>query len=474
MPSGLADLLHDAAVLHRFVDFIEEYCKEQERSQTYVDASGLFFQYVEKLAAGIKQELGREIERAQRFPSRLPILRSNIWTLKNYLRLLHALIKPAADAHTLTIPAPLIELASHQLQQVERMKNSCVVILLTSEFMYFQRPHTDIKDQARIVETFIPKASFPPKLGFIELPYSQGPSFFTNLAIYHEIGHFVYEELSNSDPPHRHIAALKSAIVRSLNKAFRKRSLDPETFAVAAKILGNWIQEIFCDLFAIRLVGPAFSFAFVEMLGMLGFLSEKATVIFNPTHPATACRFAEHVRMLQNDSWWNAIANIDAGQKKLLERLSNLPQSGYKFYWDESTPGPQSLVQVFLDVVVPAIRKLVRQVTPENVTAVRRFEKARGSIEDCLGVGVVPHPTSSSPLDPVSIINSAFCFYLTALPEVVKRFEGADAENDVAIHSLWTKRLEMWTMKAIEDSQIQDRFRGVRGTALWSSLEKKS
>src|SRR2546430_5040580 len=30
-----------------------------------------------------------------------------------------------------------------------------------------------------------------------------------------------------------------------------------------AKILQNWTQEIFCDLFAIRLVGPAFSFALV-------------------------------------------------------------------------------------------------------------------------------------------------------------------------------------------------------------------
>jgi hypothetical protein len=141
----LADLLHDSAVLHRFVDFIGEYCKEQERSQTYVDASELFFEYVEDLAEGIKQQLSSEIKRAKRFPSRIPILRSNIWTLKNYLRLLHALIKPVADAHTLTIPAPLVELASSQLQRTEGMSNSRIAVLLTSEFMYFQRPHTDIK-----------------------------------------------------------------------------------------------------------------------------------------------------------------------------------------------------------------------------------------------------------------------------------------------------------------------------------------
>ncbi len=216
MSDGLADLLHDAAVLYGFVDFLEEYCREQERSQTYVDASGLFFHYVKDLAAGIKEELGREINRATRFPTRLPVLQRNILTLKYYLQLLHEHVKPAADAHTLTIPAPLIHLASQQLQRVEGMRTSKIVILLTPEFMYFQRPHTYVKEQARLVQAIIPQATFPAKLGFIALPYSQGPSFFTNLAIYHEIGHFVYEELSKSDPPHPGVATLRSVTNRSL------------------------------------------------------------------------------------------------------------------------------------------------------------------------------------------------------------------------------------------------------------------
>jgi hypothetical protein len=383
MPAGLADLLHDAAVLHRFVDFIEEYCKEQERLQTYVDASGLFFQYVEKLAVGIKQELRREIQRGTRFPSRLPNLRLKMLTLKHYLQQLHALIKPAADAHTLTIPAPLIDLASMQLQRVEAMKESSIVILLTAELMYFQTPHTDIKNQARNVESFIPSASLPPKLGFIELPYSQGPSFFTNLAIYHEIGHFVYEELSNLDPPHGGIAALQSVITRSLNSAFSKGPRDRQTVAVGRKIIENWSQEIFCDLFAIRLVGPAFSFALVEMLGMLGFLSRAASVRFNPTHPASAFRFAEHINLLGaggSASWLEAIADVQPEQKELLHRLSRISRSSYTFYLDDKTRGPRSLVDAFLDAVVPAIRKLVSDVTEETTPAVKRFHRFRAGI----------------------------------------------------------------------------------------------
>ena len=467
MSDGLVDLLHDAAVLHRFIDFLEEYCREQERSQAYVDASGLFFQYVEKLAVGIKRKLSDEVSRARRFPARLPILRRNILTLKYYLRLLHILIKPAADAHTLTIPAPLIELASQQLQTVERMKGSKIVILLTPEFMYFQRPHTHVKEQSRLVETFVPQVNFPAKLGFIALPYSQGPSFFTNLAIYHEIGHFVYEELSNLSPPHPEVTALRSAAIRSLSRIVGDR----HTFAIAIKILEDWTQEIFCDLFAIRLLGPAFSFALVEVLGMLGFLSKQESIKFSPTHPASACRFAEHIQMLSEESWLSAIEDINPEQKKILERLARIPRSSYRFYLDDRELGPQSLVDAFLDTVVPAIRRLVRKVTPQPNSAVKRFRSSRTGIENCFRMGVVPLTTSSSP-DPISIINAAFCFYLSSLPEVIKKFEGSEGESDVAVHSRWTKRLEMWTMKAIEDSQIQSRFR--KSTALWSSLAQKS
>ncbi len=169
-----------------------------------------------------------------------------------------------------------------------------------------------------------------------------------------------------------------------------------------------------------------------------------------------------------------AIEQFEPQQKKLLERLARIPRAKYRFYVDDQALGPQSLVFTFLDSVVPAIRKLVREITIEPTQAVKRFEQDRQSIEDCLRVGVVPHSKTSRPPDPVSIINAAFCFYLTSLPDVIGEFEGPAAKNDLRIYSLWTKRLEMWTMKAIEDSQVQDRFRTLRGTALWSFLEKKS
>jgi hypothetical protein len=469
MQAGVADLIHDAVVLHRLADFIEEYCREQERSQRYIDPSGEFFRYAERLAWGIKDELCHQVKRSGRFPPgkdasrRINALRQNVLTLKAYLKVLHTLIKPAADAHTLSIPAPLIDLAHTQLQGVEGMKGSRVVVLLTPHLMYFQRPHTNIKTLAQEIQRFIPSASFPPKLGFIELPYSQGPSFFTNLVIYHEIGHVVYEQLSTPHSSNRYFKTLRSVQDRSLAEAFPKPSGDPETRAFAEKMVESWTQEIFCDLFAIRLVGPAFSFALVEMLGMLDFLSTEGRVKFDEEHPASACRFAEHINLLREDNWWEAIAHANPEQKGLIEELAAIPRSAYTFYGEGEKPRRKGLVNAFLSLVVPAIRKLIRQVTPEPAPAIARYRTMRETIEACFRVGVVPHTINSKPLDPVAIINSAFCFYLTSLPEVIKQFEGAEAENNVEVRGKWTKRLEDWTMKAVEDSQIKARFVAVHG-----------
>jgi hypothetical protein len=346
------------------------------------------------------------------------------------------------------------------------MSGSRLLILLTPDFMYYQRSHTDIKSQAQDIQSFIPRAAFPRKLGFIEIPYSQGPSFFNNLAIYHEIGHFVYEELSNRAPSGKLYENLVSVQDRCLNRLFNVRKDDTsrveskrQALAVAARVLENWTQEIFCDLFALRLLGPAFSFMLIEMMGMLG-LSQAECEKFDPDHPALAYRFSEHKNQLQDDFWWTRIAGLRAEQKRRLEELAAMPRRHYKFFVDGKNRGPEKLMNAFIDDVVPAIRKLARHVTRRAVPVVRRFDRAQAHIQSCLRAGIVPLTDTRDRRDPVSIINAAFWFYLTSIPEVIKEFESPKDENSVAVHSKWKERVEMWAMKAIEDSQIMTRYKG--------------
>ncbi|MGD0300646.1 MAG: hypothetical protein ABSE86_26475, partial [Bryobacteraceae bacterium] len=315
-------------------------------------------------------------------------------------------MKPVADAHTLNIPAPLIDLATHQLGQVDGMDGAKVVILLTPELMYFQRPHTDIKNIARLVEGFVPEASFPSKLGFVELPYSQGPSFFTNLALYHEIGHFVYEELSSSSPPHQGISHLRSSIGTSLRQVTTTTS--PQAFAVQVGILESWTQEIFCDLFALRLLGPAFSFSLLEILSLLGLLRDRDYIVFSPTHPASACRLSEHLDLLTKEGWMAAISDVGASAKNLLEHISGRPASQYEMYFDDQHPGPRWLVDAFI-AVLPIIRELVKDITGSAAAHVGRFTQWRGPIQAALAEGIVPSVKVDGAVpDPISIINASF------------------------------------------------------------------
>ena len=94
---------------------------------------------------------------------------------------LHTFVKPATDAHTLSIPGPLIDLAEQRLQAIPGFGDCSIVVLLTPELMYFQNAAHS-------------KANLPESTALVEVPYSQGPNFFTNLVIFHEIAHFVFSK----------------------------------------------------------------------------------------------------------------------------------------------------------------------------------------------------------------------------------------------------------------------------------------
>jgi hypothetical protein len=94
-------LLNDSASVWHLVHSIEQFVREQLASHTYTEATVSFFDYVSKLAKGTKRILS---------PQDTLIARAKLATLKDYWRLLHELIKPAADAHSLAAPAVLIDL----------------------------------------------------------------------------------------------------------------------------------------------------------------------------------------------------------------------------------------------------------------------------------------------------------------------------------------------------------------------------
>jgi hypothetical protein len=432
MRSPRDSLIHEAAALFRLVDSIDRFVAEHQNSFSYTDSTENFFRGIRTEADTAKQRISAIVQESKKKPGDIETrYRPELLILRNRWRLRHTYIKPASDAHTLSLPVPLISLATTHLRRVlgERMD---IVILLTPELMYYHN---------------LPRTSVGRNLVFVEVPYSQGPGLFTNLIIYHELGHFVFDK-QRADRGNGAFTQL----ARVMKTAFDKRlSRIPKASdkAWAKRVLKAWTVEVFCDLFALRFVGPAYTFALIDFLSLIG--QGTTDVIFDEEHPAPALRLRAQIERLKRDRWWDAVANLPSDHVRLSKELAS--KQNYEFVVSEKRV--PRFIDAFLEIL-PQIHLLVNELTPDPRPVARDFKDQREQIEKCYSAGVVPshllrHGGTESPL-PVSIINAAYCFYLTSMPKLMDKIGEDPGKLDK--RSELTAKLESWTLKALEDCQL--------------------
>jgi hypothetical protein len=177
MPNLHEGLIHEAAALFRLVDSVAKFIAEHRNTYSYTDATNRFLDRITDRAERTKDRVSNLVLVSPKSPEERQQLYAEIAVEKNLWRILHTYVKPASDAHILQLPAPLLDLASRQLRSINGLEDIELVALLTPELMYFQN---------------FPRDNDLKKFVFVELPYSQGPSFFNNLAIYHELGHYAF------------------------------------------------------------------------------------------------------------------------------------------------------------------------------------------------------------------------------------------------------------------------------------------
>lgn len=346
MPNGsIREYLDESASLWSLVDSIEQHVRRQLASHTYAVATEKFFEYVKQLVDGTKRFFDSQLIVSE--PGINPA-RLRLATIRGYWRLLHELIKPAGDAHSLTAPAALIEFAAEQIRGIPSLESALVVVSLSPRLMYHQTGHTGIAELGRQIEGMIPTATFPKQLGFVALPYSQGTGFFANLLLYHELGHFVFEELSSSSQA---LIDLDARLAAETDDAFKNRASNAGIRAFALQVIRSWTHEVFCDLFALHMIGPAFSFAFVDLLNLLDILGAPTTISFNESHPAPACRFREHLQALKTLGWWSLLDDVKAPQKETIERLASHGNDDYRLDLHGDLVKDELLVPAFLRVL---------------------------------------------------------------------------------------------------------------------------
>ncbi len=229
---------------------------------------------------------------------------------------------------------------------IKGLENVRFAVLHSNQLNYFQIGARSLRDFAAEIATIVPASpDFPNDLGIIAHPYSQSSSIFLNFALAHEMGHFVFQERAEAD-------RIRPAIVKAFQDATAGKTLGPREPEWCRDRVLDWCEEIYCDLFALWLVGPCFSFSFIELFA----LSRLASVTgrtgnapppiaseasFKDSHPATAFRIGEHVRFLKSSGlgWWNEInskadGDLNEGTSHylaLMAEAEKLPKEAFSF-----------------------------------------------------------------------------------------------------------------------------------------------
>lgn len=451
MASELASLIHDAASLHQFIGST---CRRQdEPGRSHRQATLKFLKYIRDLAENSQSFLQDFVKRAMEGsddPDLQRFERQRLATIRTFWSSLHVLVRPVEDAHTLSIPVAFIEFLKRAISRIPGLEGCDIVIAHTSALNYFFYLRATFRYNAQRYEDIVGESpKFPSKLALIQIPYSQASNLFSNLVICHELGHLAFEEQGLE-------SSLSSEIERALESLPNYDSMSVPDLSWCRERLKRWSEEIYCDRFAIGIIGPAYSFAYAELLDVAGRCEVGLVTNFSDTHPADACRFREHANQLRDGNWWSLLDESGgASYVNLIRKLEAVSEGEYAYESKDKPLLAESVLAAFIQLK-SRIPVLVSN-TLQN--AMRSF---RGNIDreeiklvgSYLAHGVVPSTliekgTSRYP-DPVVLINGAYLFYLENLPKLMNRIGGQD-ESNLSHRGKWAERIEMWTLKALED-----------------------
>jgi hypothetical protein len=354
---------------------------------------------------------------------------------------LHTFIKPVLDADTLKVPYPLIQFLSEHIGGMEAVKGSKIVIELIPELNYLQERHTSVRIAMRLLKIIIGATYEVPRLGFLGLPYSQSKSLFMNCLLYHEAGHFIAEEMNlfpEEDLPE---------LTKELKPNFKRYA------NWAGMTIQVWMEELFADIIAVKLIGPAYTYASMELLRLVYNLSRRDLRTFSINHPADALRFREQLKILKADNWESC---TETKQWQELEKIANIRQNTYLPPDDEDPSMGKKWLKLIQFLCRAENIKKVHDLTDQYLVGrdnpCDHFVKSAAMIRECLQHGIVPSWSGmQKPIPhPTAIINGAVFFLLSemdALYEIIPSIN----KNKAGERALLENRLEMWCIKGIED-----------------------
>ena len=360
-------LQREVASLYAFVEAVSHACAPPPQAVSYSESSSKFFDYISHLAGCTKIHIADFERHAEDDDEGFVEARTELCTLRAAWRELHQFVKPSADADTLNQPTAMVAALVNRLHELKGFESTDFTIFHTDSFDYSQLNPRAMEDAVAQLARIVDADPFPANLGLTGIPNSQGNALFLNCLLAHEIGEYAYAQ-RGIEPA---LAADAAAALE--NHMGEKFSASPHIVqSRMTKTVIQWAKEIFCDLFAVRLVGPCFSFAYIELFDLANLLNKDGTLIVGDNarpqfqsygaHPSHPFRVKTQSELLQEEGWWDLVKDVDSRQCAVLQALLQLNADAF-IEAEQSAGGDRTLYVKALFDVLPIVKKQVVSVT---------------------------------------------------------------------------------------------------------------
>jgi|GEM_PF-2494465 len=466
------DLRRRASRPYRFVSRLRDLVRESRGVRSHPSDSEKFLDFVVNIAEQTLLFLNKLLHEEVPTDEHVGVLRGKIADLEAAWTLLQQLVKPVVDADTLHVPQPVVSLVKRRAKEMlsNPAGDPVLAIEVLSELNFVQIRQVnllEIEKQFREAMGLGSAITLPPSLGILGVPYSHGPALFMNSLLFHELGHYVFERWRDERVENMRTIDLRQRLLEKVEPAIRSHfpEIDnKDRLEAMFEFILPWWEEIFCDLFAVHMVGPVFTCVFWEYMNITGTIDAEKADLFHASHPSDRFRFGEQVFLLSKLDWSDVLSKSGIEVVETIRRDLEIAENCYEHKIPERPYDPQWLpagfpdtpVRVFSDGLA-VVRELVNEVMGEFAGKPEGdFGKEDKNIRLCLEHGIVPSALYRQKLDSsdrmITLINSAYFFQLSPMDKLFKIVKGVDSESiPIADDARLRQRVEEWTLKAISD-----------------------
>lgn len=475
MPDLDAQVKNEGVRILRLCKDLSEFILSGQARKTYLVETEHFLEYIKKSLEAIDEFVKQTI--TKEMPPPLAKVRLKGFDLiREGLSWIYIFVKEAIDADTLSIPYSLIIFLNYVATELQKPEKVSLVVLGSSDLMYYKYNLKNLRNLTRHIASKVIKdyPVLPEDIGVLKFPYCAAQEVLVNCILFHEMGHYIYEKTNLEQQFLHDIESNLTTFVQDNKIIEELKPKDPDLafkklFIYVGGLMSSWADEIFADIVAIRILGPAFHFALLVLEQILR-TDIKRNRNFSRTHPADDFRFKIHAKWLNKGIWDDIIKDRKPDVFDRLKECEKLEfeKEDFSISCEPPLGEDKDLKEKLHTWMFEEFEKMVVKVEEEALAKtagqepISDFNKNKNESNDSLITKALEHGVVPSTVydkkkqkrhpNPTTILNSGFFFYLGNMDSLLEKVESSDSDIDKRMN--YEKRLNQWLAKAIEDWQI--------------------